>query len=48
METETDDDYIFIYDGSSGSFSSSVSLSDRSVDNILEEYSCDAPFAGKL
>lgn len=47
METETEDEYIFIYDGSSGSFSSSVSLSDRSVDNILEEYNSEAPFAGK-
>lgn len=46
METETEDEYLLIYDGSSGSFSSSVSLSDRSVDNILEEYNSDVPFAG--
>lgn len=48
METETEDEYLFICDGSSGSFSSSVSLSDRSIDNILEEYNCDAPFAGEI
>lgn len=48
METETEDEFLLICDGSSGSFSSSVSLSDRSVDNILEEYNCDAPFAGKV
>ncbi|CAG9856297.1 unnamed protein product [Phyllotreta striolata] len=46
METETEDEYLLIFDGSSGSFSSSVSLSDRSVDNILEEYNADVPFAG--
>lgn len=48
METETEDEYLLIYDESSGSFSSSVSLSDRSVDNIVEEYQSDAPFAGKI
>ncbi|CAH1106342.1 unnamed protein product [Psylliodes chrysocephalus] len=48
METETEDEYLLIYDGSSGSFSSSVSLSDRSVDNILEEYNSDVPFAGLI
>ncbi|CAG9836145.1 unnamed protein product [Diabrotica balteata] len=48
METETEDEYLLIYDGSSGSFSSSVSLSDRSVDNILEEYNSEIPFAGKF
>lgn len=47
METETEEEYLLICDGSSGSFSSSVSLSDRSVDNIIEEYQSDAPFAGK-
>lgn len=47
METETEDEYLLIYDESSGSFSSSVSLSDRSVDNIIEEYHSDAPFAGR-
>nr|XP_022903921.1 ankyrin repeat and sterile alpha motif domain-containing protein 1B-like isoform X1 [Onthophagus taurus] len=46
METETEDEFLLIYDESSGSFSSSVSLSDRSVDNIVEEYHSDAPFAG--
>ncbi|KAI4463924.1 ankyrin repeat and sterile alpha motif domain-containing protein 1 [Holotrichia oblita] len=48
METETEDEYLLIYDESSGSFSSSVSLSDRSVDNIVEEYQSDAPFAGLI
>ncbi|XP_057659691.1 ankyrin repeat and SAM domain-containing protein 1A-like isoform X6 [Diorhabda carinulata] len=48
METETEDEYLLIYDGSSGSFSSSVSLSDRSVDNILEEYNSKVPFAGLI
>lgn len=47
METETEEEYLLICDGSSGSFSSSVSLSDRSVDNIIEEYQSDATFAGK-
>lgn len=46
METETEEEYLLICDESSGSFSSSVSLSDRSVDNIVEEYHSDAPFAG--
>lgn len=46
METETEEEFLLIYDESSGSFSSSVSLSDRSVDNIIEEYHSDAPFAG--
>lgn len=48
METETEEEYLLICDESSGSFSSSVSLSDRSVDNIVEEYHSDAPFAGNL
>lgn len=48
METETEDEYLLIFDGSSGSFSSSVSLSDKSTDNVVEEYYSDAPFAGKL
>ncbi|KAJ8966625.1 hypothetical protein NQ317_009069 [Molorchus minor] len=48
METETEEEYLLICDESSGSFSSSVSLSDRSIDNILEEYHSDAPFAGLI
>lgn len=48
METETEEEYLLICDGSSGSFSSSVSLSDRSVDNIIEEYHAEVPFAGKF
>lgn len=48
METETEEEYLLICDESSGSFSSSVSLSDKSVDNIVEEYHSDAPFAGKV
>lgn len=48
METETEEEYLLICDESSGSFSSSVSLSDRSVDNVVEEYHSDAPFAGRL
>lgn len=48
METETEEEYLLICDESSGSFSSSVSLSDKSVDNIVEEYHSDAPFAGKM
>lgn len=48
METETEEEYLLICDESSGSFSSSVSLSDRSIDNILEEYHSDAPFSGLL
>lgn len=48
METETEEEYLLIGDlESSGSFSSSVSLSDRSVDNILEEYHSDTPYSGK-
>lgn len=47
METETEEEYLLIGDHeSSGSFSSSVSLSDRSVDNILEEYHSDTPYSG--
>jgi hypothetical protein len=46
METETEEEFLLICDESSGSLSSSVSLSDRSVDNIIEEYHSDAPFAG--
>lgn len=48
METETEEEFLLICDESSGSFSSSVSLSDRSVDNIVEEYHSDVPFAGKV
>lgn len=47
METETEEEYLMIYERSSGSFSSSVSLSDRSMDNVIEEYHSDAPFAGR-
>ncbi|XP_045480701.1 ankyrin repeat and SAM domain-containing protein 1A-like isoform X2 [Harmonia axyridis] len=46
METETEEEYLMICERSSGSFSSSVSLSDRSMDNVIEEYHSDAPFAG--
>ncbi|KAB0799411.1 hypothetical protein PPYR_07291 [Photinus pyralis] len=46
METETQEEYLLICDESSESFSSSVSLSDKSCDNVLEEYHSDAPFAG--
>ncbi|KAF5274293.1 hypothetical protein FQR65_LT04411 [Abscondita terminalis] len=46
METETQEEYLFICDESSESFSSSVSLSDKSVDNVVEEYQSDSPFAG--
>ncbi|CAH0560304.1 unnamed protein product [Brassicogethes aeneus] len=45
IETETDEEYLLVCDESS-SFSSSVSLSDRSTDNIIEDYHSDAPFAG--
>ncbi|RZC35761.1 ankyrin repeat and sterile alpha motif domain-containing protein 1B, partial [Asbolus verrucosus] len=48
METETEEEFLLICDESSGSLSSSVSLSDRSVDNIIEEYHSDAPFAGLI
>ncbi|XP_076273674.1 ankyrin repeat and sterile alpha motif domain-containing protein 1B-like isoform X2 [Rhynchophorus ferrugineus] len=49
METETEEEYLLIGDHeSSGSFSSSVSLSDRSVDNILEEYHSDTPYSGLI
>ncbi|XP_017779246.1 PREDICTED: uncharacterized protein LOC108564669 isoform X2 [Nicrophorus vespilloides] len=48
METETEDEYLLMCDESSGSFSSSVSLSDKSVDNVVEEYHSDAPFAGLI
>jgi len=42
METETEEEYLLIGDReSSGSFSSSISLSD----NILEE---DTPYSGNL
>ncbi|XP_063237458.1 ankyrin repeat and sterile alpha motif domain-containing protein 1B [Bacillus rossius redtenbacheri] len=53
METETEDD-LLLFPGSlgasSGSLSSSVSLSDKSVstDNNVEEFLGDAPFAGLL
>lgn len=47
METETEEEYLLVCDESS-SFSSSVSLSDRSTDNIIEEYHSEAPFAGWL
>ncbi|KAF5302340.1 hypothetical protein FQA39_LY10379 [Lamprigera yunnana] len=46
METETQEEYLLICDESSESFSSSVSLSDKSVDNVVEEYQSDVPFAG--
>ncbi|KAL1506735.1 hypothetical protein ABEB36_006041 [Hypothenemus hampei] len=49
METETEEEYLLIGDReSNGSFSSSVSLSDRSVDNILEEYHSDTPYSGLI
>lgn len=48
METEIEEEYLLICDESSGSISSSVSLSDRSVDNVVEEYHSDAPFGGML
>ncbi|XP_063913251.1 ankyrin repeat and SAM domain-containing protein 1A isoform X2 [Zophobas morio] len=48
METETEEEFLLVCDESSGSLSSSVSLSDRSVDNIVEEYHSDAPFAGLI
>ncbi|XP_066146580.1 ankyrin repeat and SAM domain-containing protein 1A-like [Euwallacea fornicatus] len=50
METETEEEYLLVGGGreSSGSFSSSVSLSDRSVDNILEEYHSDTPYSGLI
>ena len=48
METETEEEFLLVCDESSGSLSSSVSLSDRSVDNIVEEYHSDAPFAGRV
>lgn len=50
METETEEEYlIFPCDESSGSLSSSISLSDKSVstDNNVEEFVGDVPFAGK-
>ncbi|XP_049826127.1 ankyrin repeat and sterile alpha motif domain-containing protein 1B-like isoform X2 [Aethina tumida] len=47
METETEEEYLLVCDESS-SFSSSVSLSDRSTDNIIEEYHSEAPFAGLI
>ncbi|KAK6625910.1 hypothetical protein RUM43_006209 [Polyplax serrata] len=51
IETETDEE-LLLYQvslDSSGSFSSSVSLSDKSVstDNNVEEYIGDVPFAGE-
>lgn len=51
METETEEEYlIFPCDESSGSLSSSISLSDKSVstDNNVEEFVGDVPFAGKI
>ncbi|KAL3265730.1 hypothetical protein HHI36_009933 [Cryptolaemus montrouzieri] len=48
METETEEEYLMICERSSGSFSSSISLSDRSMDNVIEEYHSDAPFAGLI
>ncbi|XP_060532454.1 ankyrin repeat and sterile alpha motif domain-containing protein 1B-like isoform X2 [Cylas formicarius] len=49
METETEEEYLLVGDfESSGSFSSSISLSDRSVDNILEECHSDTPFSGLI
>lgn len=50
METETEEEYLqFPCDESSGSLSSSISLSDKSVstDNHVEEFVGDVPFAGK-
>lgn len=55
METETDEELLLLVfpapnDHSSGSLSSSVSLSDKSVstdNNAVEEYVGDVPFAGK-
>ncbi|KAJ9588271.1 hypothetical protein L9F63_018359, partial [Diploptera punctata] len=50
IETETEEDLLLFpsLDASSGSLSSSVSLSDKSVstDNNVEEFFGDAPFAG--
>ncbi|XP_018335767.1 ankyrin repeat and SAM domain-containing protein 1A-like isoform X2 [Agrilus planipennis] len=46
METETEDEYILVCEESSGSFSSSISLSDKSSDNVIEDYHPDAPFTG--
>ncbi|XP_050299120.1 ankyrin repeat and SAM domain-containing protein 1A-like [Anthonomus grandis grandis] len=49
METETEEEFLLIGDHESiCSFSSSVSLSDRSVDNILEEYTSDTPYSGLI
>lgn len=57
METETDEELLLLVfpahtpaDHSSGSLSSSVSLSDKSVstdNNQVEEYVSDVPFAGE-
>ncbi|XP_047122200.1 ankyrin repeat and SAM domain-containing protein 1A-like [Schistocerca piceifrons] len=51
METETEEELLLCPSlaASSGSLSSSVSLSDKSVstDNNVEEFLADAPFAGK-
>ena len=51
IETETEEDLLLFpsLDASSGSLSSSVSLSDKSVstDNNVEEFFGDAPFAGQ-
>ncbi|PNF21557.1 hypothetical protein B7P43_G12735, partial [Cryptotermes secundus] len=52
IETETEEDLLLFpsLDASSGSLSSSVSLSDKSVstDNNVEEFFGDAPFAGQF
>jgi hypothetical protein len=52
IETETEEDLLLFPspDASSGSLSSSVSLSDKSVstDNNVEEFFGDAPFAGQF
>jgi hypothetical protein len=52
IETETEEDLLLFpsLDASSGSLSSSISLSDKSVstDNNVEEFFGDAPFAGQF
>jgi hypothetical protein len=52
IETEVEEDLLLFpsLEASSGSLSSSVSLSDKSVstDNNVEEFFGDAPFAGQF
>jgi hypothetical protein len=52
IETEVEEELLLFpsLDASSGSLSSSVSLSDKSVstDNNVEEFFGDAPFAGQF